>query len=123
MKSLNCILVALSVLMLASCEPWREQADFPRKIDFSAEGGEQVIAGDRQFTYIEIDNYDGEGNSGQESESGEITCQYEWLTVECVHGGNTLKITALPNESGSQRKLYIYAHSGPNYVSIKVKQD
>lgn len=81
---------------------------YPAKLVFDKEGGSTIIDRVGGTPYISIDDYDGNELASIDgyNESGEpLTAEYEWLKVEL--NGSNIKTTALPNNSGKKRKLYL----------------
>lgn len=120
-KILTNILLCSFVLLCTSCF---EEVDlgYPYHVIFPKEGGEQIITGDECYSYIEIENYDGDTGIGSENEDGTEYNEFEWLRVESKSNSNELKIYAEPNTSGKSRKLYITIYSDPEYQEILVMQ-
>ena len=120
-KILTNILLCSFVLLCSACF---EEVDFgyPYHVIFPKEGGEQIIMGDECYSYIEIENYDGETGIGSENVDGTEYNESEWPRVECKRNSNELKIYAEPNTSGKSRKLYITIYSDPEYQEILVMQ-
>lgn len=82
------------------------------------------VKGTEPFIYAIIQDYNGNHGSVENGEDGKIYNVYDWLKVEYVELYNeVLKVYAMPNTSGHQRRLSIEVWSGQDYDVIKVIQD
>lgn len=103
---------------IGSC--FREvQNGYPKCVEFSAEGGSQIISGDVSLGHVEI--LDGNKTVAYSPPTSEpINISYEWLTLEKDKWDTSMVLTAKPNKTGKKRKLKIqgtncYEHT---YISI-----
>lgn len=116
------------VLLLASCEFSENFYNYPKSVDFPAEGGLKVISGDVTFSAFEIrdEEYNRVAsicdlndtiNGNYDSAVG----SFDWLTVNSRN--KTFVIKADPNTTGEKRKLTITGWYGPKYADIVVRQN
>ena len=51
-----------------------------------------------------------------------MTAKFDWLTASAVKNTNEILLTAEPNTTGKERKLYVYASVDNRFVDITVIQ-
>ena len=117
-------LVTTALASLCSCFP-EDNHGFPKKINFSSDGGSQIIKGDGtgdlySFTIFEekdLDNYKEFFNMEMDS------LTYEWLTFR--PGPSVYKeveLTAIPNETHKNRSMTLLLSFGNSRGTLKVTQ-
>ena len=126
MKGLKFIVALLLPLAFVACDKFKE-ADFgfPHTVNFSKDGGEQIVtnANGGTFTTAEIHDYkSGEQGEVSRLDDGTLCNTLKWLKVEYQPHSNELKIIAEPNNAQS-RKLHIELYSGLEYHTIEVFQE
>ena len=128
MKNQVILLVSfILACVCTSCEP-EEDFGFPSVIEMSGKGETLEIRGNNDLPpsiiQIELLDYNGDGNNSghltEDSDSIEITT--DWLTVKYFTTENTLRLSAVPNDSNKKRKLYLYLLSGKSRQEIIVTQ-
>ena len=118
-------LLMLSVL-LASCGS-SDNYGYPSKVTFGKEGGSKICSGTSNCYNVEINDYNGNGKSTSidaiEDENDSVVVTYQWLMVTYKpSAGPHLKITAQPNHTGKERKLYVSGMVDDSFAEIKVVQ-
>ncbi|MDE6310384.1 MAG: hypothetical protein K2L96_01010, partial [Muribaculaceae bacterium] len=117
----------ISAMIFSSCEP-EESFGFPSKIELSGSGECIEIYGKNDtppgIIEIQVLDYNGDGNnSGLLSGEAEyIETTTEWLTVKYFFAEYKLALEAKPNDTGKNRKLYLYLLSGKSRQEITVSQ-
>ena len=109
----------LSVFALSSCE--EDQFGWDNKVIFSAEGGMEDVDGDADIYTLSIGSYNGEEKHSVEI-AGIMTVKYDWLTATAVKNTNEIVLTAEPNDTGKERKLYVYGMIRNRVMDITVIQ-
>ena len=109
----------LSLFALNSCK--EDRFGWANRVEFSAQGGVKEIEGDTGIYTLSIGNYDGEENSAVEV-AGIMTANFDWLTASAVKNTNEIVLTAEPNNTGKDRKLYVYASVDNRFIDITVIQ-
>lgn len=109
----------LSVFAFNSCE--EDKFGWDNKVVFSAQGGVEDVDGDANIYNLSIGNYQGEEKSAVEV-AGIMTAKFDWLTASAVKNTNEIILTAEPNTTGKERKLYVYASVDNRFVDITVIQ-
>lgn len=109
----------LSVFAFNSCE--EDKFGWDNKVVFSAQGGTEDVDGDANIYNLSIGNYQGEEKSAVEV-AGIMTAKFDWLTASAVKNTNEIILTAEPNTTGKDRKLYVYASVDNRLVDITVIQ-
>ena len=109
----------LSLFALNSCE--EDRFGWVNRVEFSAQGGVKEIEGDTGIYTLSIGNYDGEENSAVEV-AGIMTANFDWLTASAVKNTNEIVLTAEPNNTGKDRKLYVYASVDNRFIDITIIQ-
>ena len=127
MKKISLILALILPMLFTSCGFFSEiDMGYPKKVTFTADGGEQTIYGEMSFNIAEIHNFNN-GNQGDTSlgeEDGMIVNEYKWLKVEYKERGTgELKIYAEQNTTGKSRELHIELISGYDYQVVKIIQE
>ena len=109
----------LSIFTLWSCE--EDRWGWDNKVVFSAAGGEEDVDGDDAIHTLSIG--DGRGDEKGAVEIGGImTVTYDWLTATAQKNGNEIVLTAEPNNTGKERKLYVYGMIRNTVMDITVIQ-
>ena len=124
MKNLRFIFALLLPLAFTACGKFTEvDLGYPKRVEFSKEGGEKIVRSDEYFYHAEIHDYTS-GEQGEVSvlEDGTHYNTLKWLRVEYQPYTQELKIIAEPNNSQS-RKLHIELYSGYEYHTIEVFQE
>ena len=111
--------LVLSVFAFNSCE--EDRWGYDNRVVFSALGGEEDVDGDEPIHNLSIGDYDGKEISATET-GNLLTVTYDWLTVTAIKGSNEIRIIAAPNETGKQRKLYVYGSINSRFTDITVIQ-
>lgn len=109
----------LSLFALNSCK--EDRFGWANSVEFSAQGGVKEVEGDTGIYTLSIGNYDGEENSAVEV-AGIMTANFDWLTASAVKNTNEIVLTAEPNNTGKDRKLYVYASVDNRFIDITVIQ-
>jgi hypothetical protein len=109
----------LSVFAFNSCE--EDAYGWDNKVIFSAQGGVEDVDGDADIYTLSIGNYNGEENPATEI-AGIMTAKFEWLTATAMKNSDEIVLTAEPNDTGKERRLYVYAMSGNKVIDITVVQ-
>lgn len=109
----------LSVFAFNSCE--EDKFGWDNKVVFSAQGGAEDVDGDANIYNLSIGNYQGEEKSAVEV-AGIMTAKFDWLTASAVKNTNEILLTAEPNTTGKERKLYVYVSVDNRFVDITVIQ-
>lgn len=124
------IVVLLSLifaLAFTACEQ-EEDFGFPSKIELSGKGEPIEVKGVNELSHkvihFELLDYNGDGNSSDRIDDGQncIEASTDWLTVKYLSAENKLVFIAEPNESGKNRKLYLYLYDGRSRQEITVAQ-
>ena len=124
MKSLRSIFALLLPLTFIACSTFYEaDMGYPKKVEFSKDGGELTVHSGDHFTHAEIKNYEN-GEQGETTilEDGTQRCTYKWLSIEYKENKPKLRIIAEPNNTQS-RKLHIELYLGYQYQEIEVFQE
>ena len=124
MKSLRFIFALLLPLALTACGKFTEvDLGYPKRVEFSKDGGEKIVRSDNYFYIAEIHDYTS-GEQGEVSvlEDGTHCNTLKWLRVEYQSHTQELKIIAEPNNTQS-RKLHIELYSGYEYQVIEIFQE
>lgn len=124
MKSLRVIFALLLSLAFIACGKFTEvDLGYPKRIEFSKDGGEKVARSDNHFSNAEIHDYkSGENGTPTTLEDGAHCNTFKWLRVEYQPHSTEIKIIAEPNNDTS-RKLHIELYSGYEYQVIEVIQN
>ena len=109
----------LAAFTLNSCE--EDRWGYDNKVVFSADGGEEDVDGDEAFYALSIGDKDGNEKSAVEL-AGIMTVTYDWLTATAIKGDNEIVLIAKPNDTGKQRKLFVYGMIGNRVMDITVVQ-
>ncbi len=124
---IRCLIAFISLsCLLISC--WNtDNYGYPSKITFGKEGGNKVCSGTSSCYTVEIYNYNGDGESASidviKGENDSVIVTYQWLTVTYKpSAGPQLKITAQPNHTRKERKLYVSGMVDDSFAEIKVVQ-
>lgn len=112
----------LSLFLLASC--WNsDNYGYPSKVEFGKEGGLKDCPGTSSFYDVDIHDYNGNGEATiSKGENDTIIVTYDWVSVKYKLYRAGLKITALPNTTGKNRRLYVYLYVDDSFAEIKVTQ-
>ena len=109
----------LSALTFNSCE--EDKFGWDNKVIFSAQGGVEDVEGDDVIYTLSIGDH--KGNETQSVEIlGIMTAKHEWLTATAQKNGNEIVLTAEPNNTGKERKLYVYGMIRNTVMDITVIQ-
>lgn len=109
----------LSVFAFNSCE--EDKLGWDNKVVFLAQGGVEDVDGDADIYTLSIGNYNGEENDAVEV-AGIMTAKFDWLTASAMKNSDEIVLTAEPNNTGKDRKLFVYAMSGNKVIDITVVQ-
>ena len=109
----------LSIFALWSCE--EDRWGYDNKVIFSAEGGSEEVEGDSPIYHLSIGDYNGNEISATEV-AGVMTVKYDWLTASAAKHSNEITLTAEPNNTGKERKLYVYGSIHNRFTDITVIQ-
>ena len=109
----------LSLFAFSSCE--EDAYGWENKVVFSAQGGMEEVDGDADIYTLSIGNYSGEESAAVEI-AGIMTAKFDWLTATAVKNSDEIALTAEPNDTGKERRLYVYAMSGNKVIDITVVQ-
>ena len=109
----------LSVFAFNSCE--EDQFGWDNKVVFSARGGVEDVDGDDAIHTLSIGTYEGKESAAVEI-LGVMTASYDWLTATAVKGDTEIVLTAEPNDTGKERKLYVYGMIRNRVIDITVIQ-
>lgn len=123
MKS-KCLLYIISIVLclFSSCD--KDNFGFDEKVSFSSKGGEFVLVGAKYVQTLIIEDYDGRGESSQNTLEDEvISASYLWLTAKTKPFSDTIILIAEPNDSGYSRTLYVRATIGNSHAEIEVTQE
>ena len=109
----------LSIFALWSCE--EDRWGYDNKVIFLAEGGSEEVEGDSPIYHLSIGDYNGNEISATEV-AGVMTVKYDWLTASAAKHSNEITLTAEPNNTGKERKLYVYGSIHNRLTDITVIQ-
>ena len=118
-RAIFAVALFLSIFTLWSCE--EDRWGYDNKVIFSAEGGSKEVEGDSTICHLSIGDYNGNEISATEV-AGVMTVTYDWLTATAQKNGNEIVLTAEPNKTGKQRKLYVYGSIHNRFTDITVIQ-
>lgn len=123
MRKVLPIVIIFVALCFTSC--LENHHGYPKKINFPAEGGTIDITGDDYIVSMEITDYDGHGSDHSKPEGMENYDydSYQWLTASSEKASYKITLTAEPNTTGRNRKLYLHLNFGPDYADILIKQN
>ena len=124
MKNLKFIFALLLPLAFIACGKFTEvDLGYPKRVEFSKDGGVLTIHSGDYFTTAEIHDYkSGEQGEVSRLDDGTHCSSFKWLRVEYQTNSNELKIIAEPNNAQS-RKLHIELYSVYEYQVSEIFQE
>ncbi len=120
MKHYIYLLIAIISLVATSCDPNYDNKGYPKKVQFSENGGEKVIRGKECALFITLDN--GKERYNYRIIDEDFTeANLDWLTVRAKWPEESLTLIAAPkSEIGGSKEINIELLFGPEFGEIKV---
>ncbi|MCM1356078.1 MAG: hypothetical protein NC212_06710 [Staphylococcus sp.] len=119
MRVLLVTICLMGCLAFISCD--KDNCGYPGSVTFSSKGGSKIIRTneDINLVYMQILDYDGEGNYSDQEREDSLIVTYQWLTAKAALYGNEIELIAEPSLSSKKRTLYLDVNED---IEIKVTQ-
>lgn len=111
-------ILCILILSLTSCFTYNQNG-YPKKVHFPAQGGSEIISGN---VHANIDIFeDDEWKTAIYHDKD--TIEYDWIKIIRLHGETpSFELTAAPNNTPKQRKLFLHLSYVTEYGGITVTQ-
>lgn len=120
LRALAASICLMGCLAFISCD--KDNCGYPGSVTFSSQGGSKIIKTneDINLVYMQILDYDGEGNYSDMEREDSLIVSYQWLTAKAALYGSEIELIAEPSQSSKKRTLYLDVNED---IEIKVTQN
>lgn len=119
------IFLILTIISLStfSCGNYLENNGYPKSVSFPADGGTEIISGEKSLFNFIIDDGNKEYTDSFSETDSTFIVEAHWLKITTKYNSHYITLEAASTDIKGPETLWIYANSGPEEAVIKVTRN